>query len=50
LGNSAGRLLMTELERILREFKGVLDVVGQGLHILEEKTREEINGHDLQEE
>ena len=38
-GNGAGKLLMDELERILKGFSGILDVVGHGLTTLESQTR-----------
>ncbi len=38
-GNGAGKLLTDELERILVGFSGILDVVGNGLTILETKSR-----------
>jgi len=38
-GNGAGKLLSTELERILTDFAGILDVVGNGLSALETQSR-----------
>jgi hypothetical protein len=38
-GNGAGRLLTDELERILVGFASILDVVGNGLTVLESQTR-----------
>jgi hypothetical protein len=38
-GSAAGRGLVGELERVLREVGGLLEVVGRGLQVLEEKGR-----------
>jgi hypothetical protein len=38
-GDGAGKLLTDELERILRGFSGILDVVGNGLTALETQAR-----------
>jgi hypothetical protein len=43
-GSGAGKLLTEELERILSGFAHILDVVGNGLTVLETQTRPTNNG------
>jgi len=38
-GNGAGTLLTAELEKILTEFSGILDIVDKGLTELETQSR-----------